>query len=116
MFVLAACAHPVRQAQNRVAAPSHAAASPTVANSTKSNEAVLAMLVRRCGECHQSSRPTAVADALAIFDLDDAGWPQRFDAHRVEVALARLGKGPESDRQLFLTFHPHEAVSPNEHR
>jgi len=74
------------------------------------------MLVRRCGECHQSSRPTALPAALAIFDLDDAGWPQRFDAHRFEAALGRLGDEPESDRALFVAFHPRAADGPLESR
>jgi len=90
--------------------------SPALSSPAVSSELVLAMLVRRCGQCHQGSRPTALPAALAIFDLDDASWPQRFEAHRFEVALARLGEEPESDRALFLAFHPHAADSQVESR
>jgi hypothetical protein len=64
-----------------------------------------AILVRRCGECHQGSRATAVPDALAVFDLDQPTWPARFDEPRFRVALERLGREPLSDREAFIAFH-----------
>lgn len=63
------------------------------------------ILLRRCGACHQGSRPTAVPEALAVFDLDRTDWPQRFDARRFRVALERLGHEPWSDRDAFIAFH-----------
>lgn len=82
--------------------------APKVAPAPKplvSQNEVLAVLTRRCGECHQSSQKTALPAALAVFDLDDPNWPERFDARRFTVAAQRLGDTPASDRALFVAFH-----------
>lgn len=55
------------------------------------------VLARRCGECHEAHRPTAKQAALAIFDLDKADWPSRFDERRYAAALRRLGTSSEED-------------------
>jgi hypothetical protein len=62
------------------------------------------VLARYCGQCHEGHRPTAVAEALAVFDLDTPDWPQRFDSRRFEVALMRLSGKPEADQATFLAF------------
>ena len=95
-LLLTACAHGPTPPAPPPPAP---APAPPV------REAVLAILLRRCGECHQAQRPTAVLEALAAFDLDQPDWPERFDADRFQVALQRLGADPASDRDTFIKFH-----------
>jgi hypothetical protein len=92
-LLLLGCAHEQRPRAAQPAAP------------PPSREAVLAILVRRCGECHQARRPTAVPEALRVFDLDQPDWPERFDTERFQVALQRLGNDPASDRAAFIAFH-----------
>lgn len=97
LLLLAACAHGDTRAEPRpVATP----AAPAI-----TREAMLNILLRRCGECHQGSRASAVPEALAVFDLDLPDWPRRFDAQRFQVALQRLGDDPASDRAAFIAFH-----------
>jgi len=65
----------------------------------------------RCGECHESHRATAVPRALAIFDLDQPGWPDRFDDHRFAAGLIRFGSAPELDRRAFVAFRDAELAA-----
>ena len=63
------------------------------------------MLVRRCGECHERHRKTAVPKALAAFDLDTVDWPARFaDRKRAEAAMRRLAAAPASDTAAFIAL------------
>ena len=63
------------------------------------------MLARRCGECHERHRKTAVPKALAAFDLDAADWPARFaDPKRAEAAMRRLAAAPASDTAAFIAL------------
>jgi hypothetical protein len=98
MLLLTACSR-----RNSAPVPMPTTTPPGPATPTQ--ETMHAILVRRCGECHQSSRSTAVSAALAVFDLDQADWPQRFDMLRFQVALERLGSEPLSDREAFIAFH-----------
>ncbi len=50
------------------------------------------ILKRHCGECHDPSRPTALAGALAIFDVSEADWARRMDERQLRSALWRLGE------------------------
>jgi hypothetical protein len=71
-------------------------------------------LAEHCGACHEGHRPTAVAKALAVFDLDRPDWPSRFTEQRFETALRRLAKAPPASRDAFLAFRDAEraAVDP----
>jgi hypothetical protein len=66
-------------------------------------------LAANCGECHEGHR-SKVAKALAIFDLDLADWPTRFDTHRFESALRRLDKKPDA-RAAFIAFRDAELAA-----
>jgi hypothetical protein len=65
----------------------------------------------RCGECHESHRPTAKPRALAIFDLDHPDWPTRFDDHLFEAGLMRFSSAPEPDRAAFVAFRDAELAA-----
>jgi mono/diheme cytochrome c family protein len=66
------------------------------------------VLAEHCGACHESHRSTAVAKALAIFDLDQPDWPSRFDDHRFDAALNRLTSKPAAAREAFIAFRDAE--------
>jgi cytochrome c5 len=85
-----------------------ATAEPALATKRRIGHTVLA---KNCGECHEGHRSTAVAKALAIFDLDRSDWPARFDNHRFEVALKRLSSKPEADRAAFIAFRDAELAT-----
>jgi hypothetical protein len=63
-----------------------------------------AVLVAHCGECHEGHRSTAKPAALAIFDLDRADWPSRFDEGRFEAGLRRFGGATAKERDAFVAF------------
>jgi hypothetical protein len=66
------------------------------------------VLAEHCGACHESHRSTAVAKALAIFDLDQPDWPSRFNDHRFTAALNRLNSKPAAARAAFIAFRDAE--------
>jgi len=68
------------------------------------------VLAQHCGECHEAHRSTN-AKALAVFDLDQPGWPGRFDEHRFESALRRLATKPEPASTVFTAFHDAELAA-----
>ena len=45
-----------------------------------------------CGECHQSSRPTAKGAALAVFDLDRVDWYATMADHQLDAFRQRAGR------------------------
>ena len=67
-----------------------------------------AVLSARCGDCHESHRTTAKPAALAIFDLDHADWPSRFDEARFAAGLRRFGAATAEDRAVFVAFRDAE--------
>jgi cytochrome c5 len=85
-----------------------ATAEPALATTRRLGHTVLA---KNCGECHEGHRSTAVAKALAIFDLDRPDWPARFDNHRFEAALKRFSSKPEADRAAFIAFRDAELAT-----
>ena len=68
-------------------------------------------LVEHCGKCHEGHRPTAKPAALAIFDLDRADWPARFDDRRFESALKRLSGKSAAARDAFIAFRDAERAA-----
>jgi mono/diheme cytochrome c family protein len=50
------------------------------------------ILERHCGECHVPERSTALAGALAVFNLRQADWAQRMSERQLRNALWRLGE------------------------
>jgi cytochrome c553 len=88
-----------------VAACSTSSARPPPAKTADVRAAAHQMLVRRCGECHERHRKTAVPKALAAFDLDTVDWPARFaDRKRAEAAMRRLAAAPASDTAAFIAL------------
>ena len=88
-----------------VAACSTSAARPPAAKTEDVRSAAHEMLARRCGECHERHRKTAVPKALAAFDLDAPEWPARFaDPKRAEAAMRRLAAAPASDTAAFIAL------------
>jgi hypothetical protein len=50
------------------------------------------ILAAHCGECHAPERKTALAGALAIFDLSERDWARRMDERQLRSAAWRLGE------------------------
>jgi mono/diheme cytochrome c family protein len=50
-----------------------------------------------CGECHQSSRPTAKAAAIVVFDLDRVDWYATMADHQLEMFRQRSGSKVDRD-------------------
>ena len=69
------------------------------------------VLARRCGECHERHRATAQPKALAVFDLDAADWPARFDERKFTAAMRRLASGPADDASKFVAFRDAELAA-----
>ena len=65
----------------------------------------------RCGECHESHRPTAKPAALAVFDLDQPDWPARFDAPRFDAGLRRFSDAAAEERQAFVALRDAELAA-----
>ncbi|MFI5296689.1 MAG: hypothetical protein ACHREM_01210 [Polyangiales bacterium] len=51
-----------------------------------------AVLSRRCGECHDPARRSALPGALKVFDVTEAGWSARMTDTQLRNALWRLGE------------------------
>ncbi|HEX2686195.1 MAG TPA: hypothetical protein VHN14_06235 [Kofleriaceae bacterium] len=96
---------PVALARARAELP--VAADPRAATRRAAHD----MLAEHCGECHEGHRATAQPKALAVFDLDKADWPMRFDEHRYQAALRRLAKQPPAVREAFIAFRDAELAS-----
>lgn len=90
-----------------IVAPPVVAAAAETARRVATRRAAHDALAEHCGACHEGHRPTAVAKALAVFDLDLPDWPSRFDEHRFEAALRRLARTPPA-RDAFLAFRDAE--------
>jgi predicted CXXCH cytochrome family protein len=86
------------------------AASPPADPRATTRQAAHDVLAEHCGECHEAHRSTN-AKALAVFDLDQPGWPARFDEHRFESALRRLATKPEPARTVFTAFRDAELAA-----
>jgi hypothetical protein len=110
---LTAAATPAVAVAAAPSAPPPAAPAPPPDPRTATRLAAHDALAANCGECHEGHRSKA-PKALAIFDLDLADWPTRFDAHRFESALNRLDKKPDA-RAAFIAFRDAElAAAPPE--
>ena len=58
-----------------------------------------------CGSCHGDDTHAGKPDALAVFDLRQAGWYRRLDDAQLDVAISRLkDKGTEQQRTRFGAF------------
>jgi hypothetical protein len=75
---------------------------------TAIRDAAHRVMSARCGECHESHRPTAKPAALAVFDLDQPDWPSRFDAGRFDAGLRRFGAAAAEERQAFVALRDAE--------
>ncbi|HMG22808.1 MAG TPA: hypothetical protein VK607_15850 [Kofleriaceae bacterium] len=86
--------------------PAAAAVDPREATRKAAHD----VLAEHCGECHEAHRSNA-PKALAVFDLDLADWPSRFDEHRFASALQRLAKKPEPASRAFVAFRDAELAA-----
>jgi len=104
---------PVTPAPAPSPAPAPVATATTVA-ATDLREATRRtahdVLAEHCGECHEGHRSKAPR-ALAVFDLDQPGWPARFDEHRYQAALRRLASKPPAARDAFIAFRDAELAA-----
>lgn len=91
-------------------APRAAIAEPPPDPREATRKAAHDVLARHCGECHEGHRSSKPA-ALAIFDLDLADWPTRFNAHRFQSALGRLSSKPAPASQVFIAFRDAELAA-----
>lgn len=76
---VAGCTHP----QRFEAKPLPAAQQEAV------REQVRGFAKAHCGTCHQSSRPTALPAALAIYDLDTPLWSAKLTAAQLRGGFPR---------------------------
>lgn len=65
---------------------------------------VRAVLGAHCGECHEGSRPTAKASALAVFDLERARWEQRLTDRQASTLEGRMGALSDAERAEALAW------------
>jgi hypothetical protein len=89
-----------------VATTAVAAVDPREATRRTAHDA----LAEHCGECHEGHRSKA-PKALAVFNLDQPGWPARFDEHRYQAALRRLASKPPAARDAFIAFRDAELAA-----
>jgi mono/diheme cytochrome c family protein len=108
---------PAAQAANRAspaAVPAAAPAAPPAAASALGETDVAALRERirehakaHCGTCHQSSRPSHKAAAIAIYDLDRADWHSTLTVPRLQQGFprrlnSRLDEAGRRDLQAFI--------------
>lgn len=73
------------------------------------------VLERWCADCHVSDYPTAIAGALAVFDLREPEWHLRMTDEQLRSALERFGPTggseasepspiPPEDRETVVRF------------
>lgn len=70
-------------------------------------ETTLRVLTANCGQCHQSTLPTANPKALVIFDLDKKPWYTSVSDKHLESISRRIStKGglSDTDRAAILEF------------
>jgi mono/diheme cytochrome c family protein len=77
------------------------------ASAARDRHARLAQQVRElakphCGQCHQSSRPTAKAAAIAVFDLDRVDWYGTMADDQLDTFKQRSGS--KMDRDVVGAF------------
>lgn len=48
------------------------------------------VLIRACGKCHDGDRETAVAEALAVFDLAETLWQARMSREQLDTMSRRI--------------------------
>lgn len=69
-------------------------------------EQVRALAKPHCGQCHQSSRPTANPAAVRIYDLDAEQWSSTLTAARLQNGFPRRlhGRLSAADQQTLRAF------------
>jgi hypothetical protein len=119
-LVLGSCAsrtdQPTRSAQPT--APAATQPQAGVLSGAALRERMRELAKPSCGTCHQSTRPTSRAAALAIFDLDAPGeWSAPLTVARLEGGFKRRlqGQFQGEDRDIFLKFIDQE-VATRRHR
>lgn len=55
------------------------------------------VLEAHCGTCHIRDEPTAVAGALAIYDLRDEEWSRKMSRPQLEALVWRIADGVPFD-------------------
>ena len=73
----------------------------------KNAETALKVLTQNCGQCHQSTLPTANSKALAIFDLDKKDWYKAVTDKHLESLSKRISTKSgisDADRTATLDF------------
>jgi hypothetical protein len=63
----------------------------TIKKQTNNAETALKVLTQNCGQCHQSTLPTANPKALEIFDLDKKDWYKSVSDKHLESISKRIG-------------------------
>jgi mono/diheme cytochrome c family protein len=71
---------------------------PDAALSQRMREVAL----QHCGTCHQASRPTARAAALAIYNLDTPDWSATLSRAQLEGGFSRRLKSQLDEQGLRL--------------
>jgi mono/diheme cytochrome c family protein len=66
------------------------------------NERMRVFALQHCGTCHQASRPTARAAALAIYNLDAPDWSATLSRSQLEGGFTRRLKAQLDDEGLKL--------------
>ncbi len=93
---LIACATP-RVDGNTLTLPD---GGPLVADS----ESTRAVLKNNCGTCHLGTHPAHKPEAVAVFDLDEAGeWARNVKPHQWKVALGRL-RATDREEKVVAEF------------
>lgn len=72
----------------------------------KDAESVKEMLKPHCGKCHQSTLPSSLKGAIAVFDLDaQENWYTQMTHDQVEQIPSRMaGKVDEIEKQTIARF------------
>ncbi|MBL8326269.1 MAG: hypothetical protein JNJ89_15060 [Rubrivivax sp.] len=65
-----------------------------------------------CGSCHQSSRPSHKAAAIAIYDLDRDDWHTMLTVPRLQAGFPRrlTGRLDDAGRRDLQAFIAHEVA------
>lgn len=102
VVLVVGCAHP-RDGLREPAADAH---PPPSLEPAALREHVRGLAKTHCGQCHQATRPTAKAAALAIYNLDADDWSDTLSAARLEGGFTRRlnGRLGTTDRRLLREF------------
>lgn len=77
-----------------------AALAAIVLGSAAAGEAeARAVLVARCGQCHDSAQGRSKPEALAVFDLAEKGWEVRLSDAQLGKIMGRLNGAEVSDQE-----------------